>query len=1077
MERKSQDGDYPTIDFSHTAFNLLMQKRIRKVLIISSNYDFFMLEEDGRIDEQIFNEYVSLSLRYPPVFIHATNAREAFRIMEQEDINLVIEMLNLGDEDAFTLAKRIKQKYEQVPIVVLTHFNREVSIRIQKEDLSAIDYVFCWLGNADLLLAIIKLIEDKMNAPHDIEKVGVQCILLVEDSIRYTSTYLPELYKIVMQQSRNFSKEALNEHQRMLRMRGRPKIMLAKTYDEATALYGTYKENLLGIISDVSFKKGNKRDSEEKLGIKLIEQMRSVDPHLPVLLQSSDLSNAALAQQMGVGFLHKYSSSLSIELRNFILQNFAFGEFIFRNPEDLSEVARAADLQALQQKILEVPDAVLTYHVSRNHLSKWLNARAIFPVAQLFKYLTIEDFGNLDEIRNYLYEAITSFRISKGRGVIAKFDKSSHDIYTTFSRIGEESIGGKARGLAFINSVIQQYRLHDKFPNVLVTVPKTVVLSTDVFDEFMEMNDLYRIGLSDLPDDQILFHFVSARLPGWIHQDLYTVISLIEAPIAVRSSSKLEDSHYQPFAGIYSTYMIPVSRNDPARTMELLCSAIKSVYASVYFSESKAYIDATSNVIDEEKMGIVLQEVCGTMHGDIYYPTISGVARSINFYPIAPEKPADGIAKVAYGLGRYIMEGSISLRFSPSYPKKILQLSSSKTMLRDTQKEFYALDLREGSYHPSTDDAVNLTRLKISDAEGDPALRHVASVYDYQSDIVRDGVQYKGKKIITFAGILQHESFPLAAILKELLEIGQREINLPVEIEFAVNMDVPQGRPFIFNFLQIRPIVDTDQSSRINIEKVDPTQTILYSESALGNGEFSGIRDLIYLKPESFRASSSKEIAGRMEELNRSFKAGSTEGVPGELPAGGSGGPGKGYILVGPGRWGSSDPWLGIPVKWSQISEARIIVESGLEEYRIDPSQGTHFFQNLTSFRVGYMTINPFIKDGFYDTDYLDGLPALYEDDFIRHVRFEEELVVRIDGRTNRGAVMKPSPPAPAAQGVKVREDNPSPPQGVKVREDKPSPPQEVKVCENKPVKVSASKPTGEDPKVRASNPAGKKPK
>ena len=992
--RTDRRGNFhPTIDFSLTAFNLLMQKRIRRVLIVSSNYDFFMLEEDGRIDEQIFNEYVSLNLRYPPIFVKATSALEAFRIMEKEDIDLVIEMLNLGEDvDAFSLSKRIRKRYERVPIVVLTHFNREVSMRLQNEDLSAIDHVFCWLGNADLLLAIIKLIEDKMNAPYDIEKVGVQCIILVEDSIRYTSTYLPELYKIIMQQSRNFVKEALNEHQKMLRMRGRPKILLAKTYDEAMSLYETYKENLLGVISDVSFKKGDARDTERKLGIDLVKRMREEDPHLPALLQSSDLTNARLAEEMDVGFLHKYSKSLSLELRNFIIQSFAFGPFIFRDPETKEEVGRAVDLQSLQKMIRTVPDDVLLYHASRNDFSKWLNARAIFPVAQLFKYVSQDDFPNPEDIRGYLYEAISSYRISKGRGIIAQFDKNSHDSYRTFSRIGQGSIGGKARGLAFINSVINKYDLYHKYPNVLITVPKTVVLSTDVFDEFMETNDLYRIGISDRSDKEILDSFVAAGLPGWLHQDLYSVISVTEAPLAVRSSSKLEDSHYQPFAGIYSTYMIPVNKQDPATTMELLTSAIKSVYASVYFKESKAYIEATSNVIDEEKMGIVLQEVCGTRYGDCFYPTISGVARSINFYPIAPEKSRDGIAKVAYGLGKYIMDGGVGLRFSPAYPRKILQLSSSKMMLRDTQKEYYALNLKESSYRVSTDDSVNLIRHKIDDALIDPAFRHVASVYDYQSDVVRDGLNYEGKKIITFNGILQHDTFPLADIVKDLLEIGQKEMNLPIEIEFAVDMDVPRDCPYVFNFLQIRPIVEHDLSTRIDMDAIQPGETILWSQSALGNGEFAGIRDLVYLKPDAFKAAASKEIADILEQLNSGFRK-----------------DGHGYVLVGPGRWGSSDPWLGIPVKWSQISAARVIVESGLQDYRIDPSQGTHFFQNLTSFQVGYMTLNPFLGDGSYDTGYLDNLEAVHEDTYVRHIRFEEPLKILIDGRTHRGAILKPA--------------------------------------------------------------------
>ena len=993
MAKTQRPLNHPTIDFSHTAFNKLMQRRIRKVLILSSNYDFFMLEEDGRIDEQIFNEYVSLSLRYPPIFIKANSSEEAFRILESEDIDLVIEMLNLGDIDAFNLAKRIKHSYENVPIVVLTHFNREVSLRLQNEDLSAIDYVFCWLGNADLLLAIIKLLEDKMNASYDVDVVGVQAIILVEDSIRYTSTYLPELYRIILQQSREFMKEALNEHQKMLRMRGRPKILLAKTYEEAITLYESYKLNLLGIISDVSFKRDNERDKEEKLGLRLIEHIKQDDPYIPALLQSSDLANAEIARAMGVGFMHKYSKSLSIELRNFIIRNFAFGEFIFRDPISTEEIGRAVDLQALQHKILDIPDDVLRYHVGRNDFSKWLNARALFPVAQLFKHVKVEDFQNLDGIRSYIYEAISSFRISKSRGIIAEFNKHSFDEYTNFSRIGQESIGGKARGLAFLNNVIQQRKLFNKYPNVIITVPRTVVLSTDIFDQFMDANDLYKIGLSDLPDEEILAHFVEGRLPGWVHQDLYAFISVARAPLAIRSSSKLEDSHYQPFAGIYATYMVPVLKSDASRTMELVTTAIKSVYASVYFKSSKAYIEATTKVIDEEKMGIVLQEVCGSKRDNLFYPTLSGVARSINFYPIDPETSDDGIAKIAYGLGKYIVDGGVSLRFSPRYPKKILQLSSTQAMLRDTQKSFVALNLEEKSFKVSTDDSVNLLNLKIKDAEGDKAFRYVASVYDYHSDIVRDGLNYKGKKIITFSNILQHESFPLAEILQELLEIGQREMNLPIEIEFAANLSAEKGEPIIFNFLQIRPIVDTDQGPQITIESLKIEETILYSEAALGNGLFKDVFDIVYIRPDNFNAAKSKEIAIRVEEINEMLKKED-----------------RGYVLIGPGRWGSSDPWLGIPTAWNQISAARVIVESGLKDYRIDPSQGTHFFHNLTSFHVGYMTINPFINEGYYDYAFLETLPAVSEDQFVRHVRVEEELVIKIDGKTNRGVVLKPGP-------------------------------------------------------------------
>lgn len=711
---------------------------------------------------------------------------------------------------------------------------------------------------------------------------------------------------------------------------------------------------------------------------------------MPVLLQSSDKSNEGLARKLGAGFVHKYSKALSIEIRNYIIAHFGFGEFLFTDPDTKEVIGRAQDLQAFQQKIVEIPDKVLSYHAEKNDFSKWLNARAIFPVAQLFKYLTRDDFENVEAVRSYIFEAISSFRISKGRGIISEFDRNTYDEYKTFSRIGEGSIGGKARGLAFIDSVIQKYRLFSKYENVAFTVPRTVVLSTDIFDNFMEMNDLYTIGLSDKTDDEILHHFINARFPGDIHQDLYTLLSYVSAPLAIRSSSKLEDSHYQPFAGIYSTYMIPVNKQDMAHTMECLTMAIKSVYASVYFKSSKAYIEATANVIDEEKMGIVIQEVCGSLHGDLYYPSISGVARSINFYPIAPEKAEDGIAKIAYGLGKYIVDGGISLRFSPKFPKKILQLSSNDLALKETQRYFYGLSMDEHSFRASTNDAVNLLKINIKDVENDPSLKHLVSVYDYNNDILRDGIQGKGKRVLTFAGILQHNSLPLAQILDDLLDIGQKEMNLPIEIEFAVNMREKSDKRHVFNLLQIRPIVESDQSSNIEIKEADSPHVVIRSDTALGNGIFPGITDVVYLNPESWDASRSMEVASNMEKLNLRLKA-----------------EGRNYVLIGPGRWGSSDSWLGIPVKWSQISEARVIVESGLENYRIDPSQGTHFFQNLTSFRVGYMTINPFIKDGFYNLEILRTQQEIYSDDLIRHVRFNKALTIKIDGKSNRGIIME----------------------------------------------------------------------
>ncbi|MDY0097613.1 MAG: PEP/pyruvate-binding domain-containing protein [Bacteroidales bacterium] len=980
--------DLQKYDFTDTPFNLLMQKRIHRVLLICSNYDNYMLEEDGRIDEQIFNEYVSLNLKYPPGFVQTDNAEDAFRILEEGKIDLVISMLSLRGTDVFALAKQIKSKYEKIPIVVLTYFSRELSLRLEREDLSAIDYVFCWLGDASLILAIIKLIEDKMNADFDIENIGVQAIILVENSIRFISSYLPNLYRIVLQQSVDFQREALNEHQRMLKMRGRPKILLATNYNDALELYRKYKYNVLGIISDISYKRDNMVD--ENAGIELCKVVMADDDKVPFLLQSSSSKHKEIAEAMGAGFLNKNSKSLSLELRNFIIQNLAFGPFIFKNPDTNEPIAIATDLHSLQQKILIIPDKSLEFHAKRNHFSKWLNARALFPVAQMFKYIRNEDFETMDELRRFLYVAISSFRLGKGRGIIAKFDKSSYDEYQIFSRIGESSIGGKARGLAFINRLIKTHKLFNKYPDVLITIPRTVVLGTDIFDEFMDHNNLYSFALSDVSDDEILARFINSELPGRVYQDFYAFLSISRnQPIAVRSSSKLEDSHYQPFAGIYSTYMIP-RHPDNKSMVKMLSDAIKEVYASVYYKASKAYMTATANLIDEEKMGIILQEVCGNRHGEIYYPTLSGVARSINYYPIGSEKAEDGIANIAFGLGKLIVEGGISLRFSPRHSRKILQLSSPETALRDTQKEFCALDLRTDSFRPSTDDGVNILRIGINDINNEGALRYVASTYDYNNNILRNGTNYPGKRLITFSNILQHKLFPLSDILDNLLDLGQKEMNNPIEIEFAANLETPPGTPKVFNFLQIRPIVHSDEICDINLDSIITDDTIIYADSALGNGVIKGIYDLVYIKPDSFNPADNKEIAVEIEKINARFVREGTN-----------------YILIGPGRWGSADSWLGIPVRWPQISAARVIVESGLKNYRIDPSQGTHFFQNLTSFRVGYFTINPYINEGYYDVDYLDKQKVIYENSFLRHVRFDSPLEVMIDGKNHRGVIMK----------------------------------------------------------------------
>jgi CheY-like chemotaxis protein len=966
-----------------------MQKRIRKVLVLCSNYDFFTLEEDGRIDEQIFNEYVSLSLRYPPIFLHADSSVKALSLLEKEEIDLIIPMLSMIDIDTFLFAKTLKEKYPEKPIVVLTHFSREVSLRLQQVDLSSIDHVFCWLGNTDIFLAIIKLIEDKMNANNDILDIGVQAILLVEDSVRYISSYLPNLYRIILEQSKEFMEEALNEHQQMLRRRGRPKILLAKNYDEAICLYNKFKGNILGIISDVSYKyRPNRRDTKTKAGLKLCSVVKKEDPNMPFLLQSSDSDNEPLAKRFQAGFLNKYSDSLLIDLKEYIVNNFGFGPFYFINPNTGERIYYAQNLKEFQETILRIPDETLEYHSRKDDFSKWLNARALYPIAKKFKEAQFDDFSSVKNLRKYIYEATSSFRVSKARGIIAEFNRSRFDAYLFFSRIGSGNLGGKARGLAFMNSIIKKEKIFSKYPDVVITIPATVVLTTDIFEEFIEMNALHEIAQSPLPDEEILGHFVKAELPSGIRQDLITIASLANAPLAVRSSSKLEDSFYQPFAGIYSTYMIP-NTNDINYMVDMLEEAIKCVYASVYFKTSKSYMSATSNLIDEEKMGVIIQAVCGNNYNGLFYPTLSGVARSINYYPIAPEKADEGVVDIAYGLGKLIVEGNTTLRFSPAHPKRIIQLANPESAVKNTQKYFYALDMNPDVFTPSVIDSINFQKLRVKEAEKDASFKHAASTYDYENNIIRDGLHFDGKKIITFSNVLNHNSFPLAQIISDLLKISKEAMSNEVEIEFAVNLDTPPGEPMIFNYLQVRPIVSSESELNAASVEDDKEGSLLFSEKAMGNGIINDIEDIVYIKTEDFDPARNKEIVLELEELNNTFRKQD-----------------RYYVLIGPGRWGSSDPWLGIPVKWPQISSARLIIEAGLENYRVDPSQGTHFFHNLTSFGVGYFTINPYLGDGHCDFEYLDNLSAAFESKLLRHVKLEKALEIRIDGRTNKGIIL-----------------------------------------------------------------------
>ncbi len=967
------------------SFVNLMTRRIYSVLIIANPYDAFMLEDDGRVDEKIFNEYTELGLRYPPTFKQVSTTEEAAEVMHSTSIDLVICMPGNADNDAFDVARAVKAKFPEIPCVVLTPFSHGITRRIENEDLSIFDYVFCWLGNTNLILSIIKLIEDKMNIEHDIEEAGVQMIMLVEDSIRFYSSVLPNLYSYILAQSQRFATEALNPHSATLRMRGRPKVVLARNYEEAWALYEKYNDNVLGVISDCRFPVNGKKDAEA--GLKLLKAIREHDEYIPLIMQSSESENREKAIACGFKFIDKNSKKMNIDLRNLLAEHMGFGDFIFRDPQTHEEIMRIRNLKELQDNIFTIPNDSMLYHISRNHMSRWLRARAIFPVSAFLKTVTWHQLQDVDLHRQIIFDAIVQYRRMKNIGVVALFRRDRFDSYSHFARIGDGSLGGKGRGLAFLDNIIKRHPEFNEFEGVKVSIPKTVVLCTDVFDEFMDSNNLYQIALSDASDEEILQHFLRAQLPDKYIADFFTFFEATRAPIAIRSSSLLEDSHYQPFAGIYSTYMIPYLE-DKYQMLQMLAAAIKSVYASVYFRDSKAYMTATSNVIDQEKMAVILQEVVGKRYGDRYYPNISGVLRSLNYYPIEDEKAEEGVASLALGLGKYIVDGGQTLRVSPYHPNKVLQMSEMDIALKDTQTRFYALDMAHVSNDFKVDDGFNILNLRVREADKDGSLRYICSTYDPVDQMIRDGYYEGGRKIISMGGVLHHGVFPLPELLQMSMKYGAEGMKRPVEIELACNIN--DDRTGEFYLLQIRPIVDSKQVLEEDLKTIPDEQCLLRSHNSLGHGISDDVTDVVYVKAdENFNASHNPDIAQEIEHINSKFLS-----------------EGKNYILIGPGRWGSSDYWLGIPVKWPHISAARVIVESGLKNYRVDPSQGTHFFQNLTSFGVGYFTINTYNNDGVFQKEVLDKMPAVEETEHVRHVCFDTPLTIMMDGKKQEGVVL-----------------------------------------------------------------------
>ena len=957
-----------------------MARRIRRILLVCNNYDNFSLEEDGRLDMRVSREYSELNLSGPPVFERVSTTREALQRAESGDRwDLVITMYNVGEVDVFDFAARMKVLSPETPVVLLTSFSREVWRQLESRDRSCMDYIFNWNGSTDLIIAIIKLLEDSMNAPVDILEGGVQAILLVEDSVRYYSTYLPLLYKLVLQQNADAILDAVNEDQQIFRKRARPKILMATNYDDAVALYGKYKENLLGVISDIGFVLHRyDKPADEKLdaGVDLCRLIRKEIPKMPILMQSSQESMRTVAESIGAGFLMKRSKTLTHDLGEYIGREFGFGDFVVTNARG-RESARARNLQGAEEIIATIPEPQLEKLRSKNYVSRWLLARGIFKEGNALKNTTFE---TTEKFREAAVKSIHSYRISQNLGVVARFDPATYNDTVWFSRFGEGSMGGKARGLAFLNQILEKHKLYHKWEDVHVMVPRTLVIATEYFDRFILENGLQYVINSDIQDSEILSEFVSSNLPMELTEALRSFIRVVRTPLAVRSSSKLEDSYYQPFAGVYSTYMIPAVENEDQQ-LRLLSKAIKSVYASVYFAPSRGYITATGNVISEEKMAIIIQEICGSEQDGCFFPTLSGVARSVNFYPIGHERAEEGIAKIAYGLGKAVVDGEQVLRFSPEYPKHVLQTSTPDLAMRDTQQVMYALDLQPERFKTSLDDAVNLSRIPITECGRFPSFSKVVSTYDFENQRMVDSPIPEGPKVVSFAHILRYNTFPLAPIVKELLEVCTAEMKSSVEIEFAAEPSTG-----IFNALQIRPISSDSLKADVDWRSIDTEGAFVNSSSALGTGWVEGIQDIIYLKADVFDKMKTREMAAELRELNARMRA-----------------EGRQYILIGYGRWGSSIPTLGVPVVWSDISETKVLVECSLPDFRVDPSQGTHFFQNLTSFNAGYVNVDPYTRQGdSLDLSVLDALPAQEETPWMRLVHLEKPISACVDGRSGR---------------------------------------------------------------------------
>jgi CheY-like chemotaxis protein len=970
-------------------FENLMPFQVHDILLVSSLYDSFILREDGRLNELMIGESLELNLAHVPGITHVSSGAEALAALRSHThINLIVTNAHVGDMDAAQLAAEVKRMGLDTPIVVLAYDQREITRLLARHPNASIEKTFLWQGNARILVAIVNHVEDRRNALHDTRAMGVPVILVVENDVRYYSSFLPEIYTAIITQTKGLISEGFNLAHKLVRMRARPKILLASTYEEAELIVDLHRDYLFGVISDVEFPHRGVLNVDA--GFALAHMVRHAVPDVPIVLHSHRSEFAFRAQAEGFIFLEKRSDTLLGDLRKLLTDQFAFGDFVFRLPSG-KEVARARDLQELTQLLPTIPVESLVYHSQRNHFSHWLMARTEFAVAQRLRPRKVSDFPSPEGLRHDVIRSIEDYRQQQNQVLVGDFQptafRPSPDF---FLRLGSGSLGGKARGLAFVRYLLHKSGTSKRFPGVRIAVPPTLVIATDLFDLFLKENDLLSFALHCNDDEQVLNRFLEAKLPPLLEDCLLAFLKEIRYPLAIRSSSLLEDSHYQPFTGVYDTFMLANRSDDLGFRLEQVMEAIKRVYASTFTQHAKSYMRATPYRHEEEKMAVILQQVVGAQHGDRYYPDFSGVARSWNFYPVSPMTAADGIATVALGLGRAVVEGGNALTFCPRAPRQLIQFTSVEDILKNAQSEFWALEL-DSYHHVTGENALRETRFGLDVAEQDGTLHLVGSTYSADNNAVYDGLSRKGARIVSFAPILKHNLFPLPAVVDCLQKLGEEALGRPVEIEFAAHVSNDLGRPSDFGFLQMRPLVLSREAEDVDVEGVPHDQILCRSSRVLGNGRHCDIRDVIVVDYHRFERGRSQQVAAAITRLNsRLFE----QGVP--------------YLLIGVGRWGSNDPWLGIPVTWDQIAGAKVIVEAGFRDFRVTPSQGSHFFQNLTAFQVGYFTVNPDVGEGFIDWEWLNAQAAVEEHDCVRHLRFKAPLTVLMDGKQNVGAIGKP---------------------------------------------------------------------